>query len=160
MSKHGVLVVVFSACLAASSVLGAEEPTHNDLAEMNATLKEIARALKQQVEAQKGDLLLKRMTFAATQLTNAQERLNSIDRAAATLDKDRIELESMLAAAQKEAQPGDGAPSRLKSQWQSLQDRLSALRQERIGVENDIQSLRREVRDWQTLLDKTLTSGS
>jgi chromosome segregation ATPase len=155
-----ILVVVFSACLAASSAFAADEPTHNDLAEMNATLKEIARALKQQLETQKGDLLLKRMTFAATQLTNAQERLNSIDRAAATLDKDRLELESMLAAAQKEAQPGDGAPARLKSQWQAVQDRLNALRQERIGVENDIQSLRREVRDWQTLLDKTLTSGS
>jgi len=160
MNKHGVLVIVFIACLAASSAFAADEPTHNDLAEMNATLKEIARSLRQQLEAQKADLLLKRLTFAATQLTNAQERLNSIDRAAATLDKDRLELESMLAVAQKEAQPGDGTPSRIKSQWQAVQDRLSALRQERIGVENDIQSLRRDVREWQTLLDKTLTSGS
>jgi chromosome segregation ATPase len=159
----GVLIVAFGSCLTASSAFAAEDPTHNDLAEINATLKEIARMLKQQLETQKGDLLLKRVTFAATQLANAQERLNGIDREIGLKEKDRGEWESMLSAQQK-APPGDPAVTQsriaaLRSDLQSIQDRLNALHQERITVENDVQTLRREARDWQTLLDKTITGG-
>ncbi len=45
-----------------------------------------------------------------------------------------------------------------KSRVTAIQDRLVALSQDRVSAENDVEMLRREVRDWQTVLDKTLTS--
>ncbi|MDP9360823.1 MAG: hypothetical protein M3P29_05155 [Acidobacteriota bacterium] len=122
---------------------------------MNATLKEIARSLKQQADTQKADLLLKRVTLATTQLANAQERLNRIDLDIRALENERGEFETLLAAKSATA-PRDG----VKSHLQGVQERLNALRQERGSVQNDIEALRREARDWQTLLDKTITGGS
>ena len=158
-SVSGVLFVFFGTFLAASA-FAAEEPTHNDLAEINATLKEIARTLKQQVETQKADLLLKRVTFATTQLANARERLSSIDREIALAEKDRGELETILAARQRDMPAGDLRIGEVKSQWQEIRDRLSTLHQQRISAENDIEAQRRDVREWQALLDKTITGGA
>ncbi len=158
-SVSGVLLVLFGSLFAASSAVAAEEPTHNDLAEINATLKEIARTLRQQVETQKADLLLKRVAFATTQLANTRDRLISIDREIALAEKDRGELEMVLAARQRDTPAGDPRIAEIKSQWQEVKDRLSALRQQRITVENDIEAQRRDVRDWQALLDKAITGG-
>jgi chromosome segregation ATPase len=155
----GVLVGVVITCFAASSAFAAEDP-RNELAEINATLKDIAHMLKQQVETQKADLLLKRVSLSTTQLSNARERLIAIDREIALGEKDRSEMESILANNQKLLPAGDARITEIKSQWQAIQDRLSALRQERITVQNDVEALRREVREWQSLLDKTLTNGS
>ncbi len=151
----GVMLVLFATCLAASAFAAEDQPTHNDLVEMNATLKEIARSLKQQADTQKADLLLKRVTLATTQLANAQERLNRIDLDIRALENERGEFETLLAAKSATA-PRDG----VKSHLQGVQERLNALRQERGSVQNDIEALRREARDWQTLLDKTITGGS
>jgi len=156
-SVSGVLLVLF---FAASAAFAAEEPAHNDLGEINATLKEIARTLKQQVETQKADLLLKRLTFATTQLANARERLSAIDREIALAEKDRGELEMVLAARQRDMPAGDPRIGEIKSQWQEIKDRLSALHQQRITAENDIEAQRRDVREWQALLDKALTGGA
>lgn len=163
----GVMFLLIGMCLAASTAFAAEDqPTHNDLAEMNATLKEIARTLRQQAETQRADLLLKRVTLATTQLAKAQERMHVIDQEIGARESERGEFETLLAAAQKETAPrGTQASSReqvgeIKTRLQSLQERLSALRQERVTAENDIEAQRREARDWQTLLDKTLTGGS
>ena len=163
----GALGVFLSAFLAASPALAAEDqPTHNDLVEMNTTLKEIVRALKQQAETQKADLLLKRVTLATTQLANAQERLSRIDRELAALENERGEVEAVMAAAQREQTPpadpvaAQARTAEIKRHWQSVQDRLNGLRQERVVAENDLGALRREARDWETLLDKMLTSGS
>ncbi|HEX7680388.1 MAG TPA: hypothetical protein VF713_19810, partial [Thermoanaerobaculia bacterium] len=105
-SVSGVLLVLFSTLFAASA-FAAEETAHNDLAEINATLKEIAGMLRQQVETQKADLLLKRVTFATTQLASARERLSSIDREIALAERDRGDLETVLAARQKDMPAGD-----------------------------------------------------
>jgi chromosome segregation ATPase len=160
------MFLLFGICLAASPASAAQDqPMHSDLAEMNATLKEIARALKQQAETQKADLMLKRITLATTQLAKARERLNGIDQEMRARESERGEFETLLAAAQKEpATPGRPASreqiAEIKARLQGLQERLSALRQERVAVENEIEALRREARDWQTLLDKTITGGS
>jgi chromosome segregation ATPase len=140
-----------------------DQPTHNDLAEINATLKEIARTLKQQVLTQKGDLIIKRLTFATTQLANAQERLNRIDKEIGVAESDRGEFETLLAYAQRETPPANPGPASIpaiKAKLQAIRDRLGALNQERISAENDIATLRRDTRDWQELLDKTLTGGT
>lgn len=160
----GFLLVLFGTCLAASTAFAAEDqPAHNDLAEINATLKEIARTLKQQVQTQKADVLLKRLTFATTQLANAQERLNRIDKEIGVAESDRGEFEGLLASAQRETPPANPALANIpaiKARLQAIRDRLSALNQERISAENEIGTLRRDARDWQELLDKAITGGS
>jgi len=58
--------------LLASPILGAPAPfgedPRSDLTEISASLKDIARTLKQQAEMQKSHLMLKRVTLASTQL--------------------------------------------------------------------------------------------
>jgi chromosome segregation ATPase len=159
-----VLFLVAGTCLAAAPASATEDqPTHSDLVEMNATLKEIARSLKQQAATQKADVLLKRVTLATTQLATAQERWNRLEQERRALEGERGELETMLTAAQKETPDTDATRARIagiRSHLQGLQDRLNALRQEQVAAENDVATLRREARDWQTLLDKMITGGS
>ncbi len=159
-----VLFLVLGMCLAAAPASATEDqPTHSDLVEINATLKEIARSLKQQAETQKADVLLKRVTLATTQLATAQERFNRLEQERRALEGERGELETMLTTAQKETPDTDATRARIagiRSHLQGHQDRLNALRQEQVAAENDVAALRREARDWQTLLDKTITGGS
>lgn len=163
----GVMFLVLGLCLTTSPATAADDPpTHGDFVEMNATLKEIARLLKQQAEAQKVDVLMKRVTLAATQLASAQDRLNRIGGERRSVESERNELDTRLAMLQKEAVSSPEADANLariagiRNQLQTLQDRLNTLRQEQITAENEIETLRREARDWQTLLDKTITGGS
>jgi chromosome segregation ATPase len=122
--------------------------------------------LKQQAESQKVDVLMKRVTLAATQLTNAQDRLSRIGQERRSLESERNELETRLAMFQKEPLSSPDAEANIariagiRNRLQTIQERLNALRQEQITAENEIEALRREARDWQALLDKTITGAS
>ena len=159
-SLSAVMCLVFM-CLAGSPATAADDQT--TLAEISSTLKEIARALKQQAAAQRADLLLKRVTLATTQLVSAQERWKRIDQDIRTLESENGELDMLLASAKRDPAPGESGPAaarsaEIKRRMQKVQDRLGTLRQERVSAENDIETLRREVRDWQTLLDRSITA--
>ena len=168
MKKWCSVAFILSAipCLAQSPPPATDDPSrHANLAEIAATLKQIERTLKEQTEIQKADLLLRRVAFASTQLAAAQEKLRRISEEIRTRRDEGAELETGLTLIEKETPASDTAAAvhrariaETKSRMTNAQDRLNALEQDRVAAENEIQTLRREARDWQAFLDKTLTS--
>ena len=62
-------------------------------------------------------------------------------------------------ASSPEAEANIARISGIRNRLQTIQERLNALRQEQVTAENEIESLRRDARDWQTLLDKTIAGA-
>lgn len=161
-----VIVLVAMPCLAQSPTPPTADPSaHADLAKIAAALNQIELTLKQQAETQKADLLLKRLMFVSTQLAATKESLKRTSEEIRVRRNENAEIETRLAMIEKEIPPSDNAlanqRARIADARSSLandQDRINALEQEKVAAENEIQSLRREARDWQALLDRALTS--
>lgn len=161
-----VVVLVAMPCLAESPTPAtADASGHADLVKIAATLNQIELTLKQQAETQKADLLLKRLMFTSTQLAATQENLKRVSEEIRVRRNENADLETGLAMLEKEIPPSDNALAMrrariadARSRLANDQDRLNALEQEKVAAENEIQSLRREARDWQAMLDRALTS--
>src|SRR5712692_10558559 len=159
-----LFLLIISPGAAARPTTSDDQPVRAELAEINVTLKEIAAILKQQAAAQKGDLLMKRLTFTSTQLAAAQEKLKRLDQEIRVLREESADLEGRLSRMQTETPPPEETATtrrtrtlQIRSSLAAIQDRIGAVSQDKVAVENDVEALRREARDWQTLLDKTLT---
>ena len=150
------LAIAFS--LSAQSSAPAAQ--HNDLGEIADSLKRIEAALKHQTEIQKADVLLRRVMFAATQVVTAEASLKKIEDEGRTLRAENADLESAVkrleSMAASEAQRTQ--LSYAKNRMTTIQERLSAIEQERVSIANEIQTLRRDSRDWQAMLDKMLVA--
>jgi chromosome segregation ATPase len=136
------------------------------LAEMNTTLKDIARLLREGAALQKSDLLMKRVTLASTQFAAAQEHAKRVDQELRTAKSDESEFEGLLGRLQSERSASDDARNAQQSQMRdikthlsAIRDRLSALNQEKIETDNDLERLRSDTREWQKLLDRSLTAS-
>jgi chromosome segregation ATPase len=159
-----VLVLLLSPMVAAQSAK-ADEPLRAELASIDASLKEIARALKQQAETQQADLLLKRVTLSLTQLAGGEERLKKIEQEIGMLREQETELQTSLKVAQaRAAAPDNAATPRRDQVWEinaslsRIQERLASLSEQRIDAQNEITRLRRDAREWQASLDKLLSN--
>jgi predicted nucleic acid-binding Zn-ribbon protein len=130
----------------------------NDLGEISDTLKRIESALKHQTEIQKADVLLRRVMFAAAQIATAEASLKKLDDESRTLRAENTDLESAMkrleTASESDAQRAQ--LSYAKNRMTTIQERLSTIEQERVSTANEIQALRRDSREWQAMLDKTL----
>jgi len=162
----GVVILLAIPCLAESPTPAtADLSGHAELVRIAATLNEIELTLKHQAETPKADLLLKRLMFSSTQLASARENLRRIEEEIRARRDESAGLETGLAVVDRETPASDSAAAvhrarmaEIKSRMASIQDRLNTLEQDRVAAENEIQTLRREARDWQALLDRTLTS--
>src|SRR5258708_6206833 len=158
-----IVVTLALAPMAAAQSTSAEEGLRGELARIDLSLKEIARALKQQAETQQADLLLKRVTLSLTQLAAGEERLKRIDKEIRTLRDEEAELQTSLKAVQARATQSDGAASRrdptgeINSRMSTIQERLTPLGEQRIETQNEIERQRRDAREWQAGLRKILT---
>jgi len=151
-----VVLLSIRPLMAAPQAASADHDIHDELVRINASLREIALALKQQTEVQHADLLLKRVTLAATQLSAAEEKLKRIDQEIGTLREQNSEFETYLKSAQTTTPSSSAAE--IKSRIASIQERVGVLTQDRVGAQNEIETLRRDAREWQTSLDKLLVS--
>lgn len=130
----------------------------SELGEISDTLKRIEAALKHQTEIQKADVLLRRVMFAATQIATAEATLKKLEDEGRTLRAENTDLET--AVKRLESMPESDAQraqmSYAKNRMATIQERLSAIEQERVSTANEIQALRHDSREWQAMLDKTL----
>ncbi len=131
-----------------------------ELGEISDTLKRIETALKHQTDIQKADVLLRRVMFAATQITTAEATLKKLDEESRTLRAENTDIESAVKRLEPmaESDPQRAQLSYAKSRMTAIQERLSAIEQERVSTANEIQALRRDSREWQAMLDKTLAT--
>lgn len=132
----------------------------DDLADISETLKRIELALKHQTELQKADVLLRRVMFAASQIATAEASLKKLDEESGSLRTEKRELDNAIQgfedAPESEAKRTQLAYAKIR--MPEIQERLSAMEQERVSIANEIQALRRDSREWQALLDKTLAA--
>jgi predicted nucleic acid-binding Zn-ribbon protein len=160
--KTSILALSLSIAIACSLQAQTSAPSaqRSDLTDISETLKRIEAALKHQTDIQKADVLLRRVMFAATQIATAEMNLKKLDDEARALRAENADLEN--GAKRLEAMPeSDGQRVQLsyaKNRMASIQERLAAIEQERVSAANDIQGLRRDSREWQAMLDKTLAS--
>ena len=159
------VVALLLSPVAAAQSTSADESLRDELARIDASLKEIARALKQQAETQHADLLLKRVTLSLTQLAADEDRLKRIEQETRTLRDEEAELQTSLKMVQAKAAhsaatvtPHRDEIGEINSRLSTIQDRLTTLNEQRIESQNEIERLRRDAREWQTLLDKFLSS--
>ena len=154
-----LLSVIMSGVASAQGT--AEQSLRDELAQINVSLKDIASALKQQAETQQADLLLKRVTLATTQLSAAEEKPKRIDQEIRGLREQRASFEGEIKTLQERTPSSEeirGEIAAMKSRLPTIEERIGALNQERIGADNEIAMLRRDQREWQALLDKFLTT--
>jgi chromosome segregation ATPase len=159
-----VVALILSPMAAAQST-SADETMRVELARMDASLKEIARALKQQAETQQADLLLKRVTLSLTQFAAGEERLKRIDQETRTLRDEDAEMQTSLkmltaksATPETSATPHRDQIGEINSRVSTIQERLATLNEQRIETQNEIERLRSDAREWQAALDKFLSS--
>lgn len=152
-----LLIAVPSLLYAQSNAAPAQR---SDLTEISETLKRIEAALKHQTEIQKADLLLRRVMFAATQIATAETSLKRVDEEIRSLRGESGDIEIAIKRLEQtpESEERQAQLLNARSRITSLQDRLAALEQERVSAQNAIQGLRRDNREWQALLDKTLAT--
>ena len=107
------------------------------------------------------DILLRRVMFAATQIAAAEANLKMLDDENATLRGENVQIEAAVKGIEREAPDSESRRMQLtyaKNRMAAIQERLSAMEQERVAAQNELQTLRHESREWQTLLDKALVA--
>jgi septation ring formation regulator EzrA len=86
--------------------------------------------------------------------------LKKLDDESRTLRAESTDLESaakrLETATESDAQRAQLAYA--KNRTTTIQERLSTIEQERVSTANEIQALRRDSREWQAMLDKTLAT--
>ncbi|HEX9670215.1 MAG TPA: hypothetical protein VGC93_12120 [Thermoanaerobaculia bacterium] len=142
------------------------EPVVEELAKLNATLREIAGLMKKQEELQRVDLLIKRVQMTAGQLTDAERQLKTAESELRSLDHEKGELEgrlAMLSASDGKAE--DLSPeqsevivARIDEELKRVRQRSSELRGEVEELRNRIAAREHELRDWQAVIDRRLGS--
>lgn len=152
------LVIAIPSLLQAQT--SAAPAQRSDLAEISETLKRIEVALKHQADIQKADLLLRRVMFAATQIATAETSLKRIEEESRSVRGESSDIESAIKRLEQSPESEERQAQMLagRNRITNLQDRLTALEQERVSIQNEIQGLRRDNREWQALLDKTLVT--
>lgn len=160
-----VLVFLALMPMAIAQPADTNESVRDQLARIDASLKEIARSLKQQADTQQADLLLKRVSLALTQLAAGEERLKRIDDEIRTVGERDAELRGSMKMFESKSPASESAAATQREQIAEFnrllarsEERLAALNQQRIETQNAIEAYRRDAREWQASLDKFLTS--
>ena len=160
-----VLLFLALTPLAIAQPADANDSVRDQLARIDASLKEIARSLKQQADTQQADLLLKRVSLALTQLAAGEERLKRFEDEMRTVGDQDAELRSSMKMLEGKAPASETAAATQREQVAEInrllarsEERLAALNQQRIETQNAIEAHRRDAREWQASLDKFLSS--
>ena len=164
MTIAAVLLFVLMPIAAAQSA-DTNDSVRDQLARIDASLKEIARSLKQQADTQQADLLLKRVSLALTQLAASEERLKRIDDEIRKVSDQDGELRSSMKMLENKTPASETAATTQRDQIAEInrllarsEERLTTLNQQRIETQNAIESHRRDAREWQASLDKFLAN--
>jgi chromosome segregation ATPase len=171
----GLLAVASAAMLIAAVAATPEPPREQqapDLAqgvsELNRSMKEIAALLRQQLEKQQTDLLMKRLEISERALSAREQDLRSAESEKSGVSEGLKEIQARLDQLDDESDEASAGGLRrenpdvlrmrteLELQQKLLKDRLSAVDQRALDLENDVADLREEIRGWKELVDRAL----
>jgi len=138
-----------------------EDASARELAKLNATMREVADLLAKQVAQGHLDLLLKRTQMANDQVERAEAQLRQAqdERASVEAERSRVQSQRDMAAQGKmpEAER-DAILAGTDRELKRLAARQSTLEGQIAELQNRIAERQEEVRGWQALLDRRLSS--
>jgi len=170
-----VVAVVAAVALSTASIALSQEPAAPpaadlavSMAELNASMKQIASLLREHLDKQEADLLMKRMEFSSRALASQEQLLRSAvnDRDGLVQEMKELQLRLDQIRAESDRMPGAGArPSEEELRRMSMEfelrqglykEQLAAAEQKVMELENDVMKYRDEIRVWQELVDARL----
>ena len=174
MSKAKVVAVEGCLVLAAAGAPAvSEEPAAEDgsarlvkeMAALNQSMREAVALLKQHLEAQKMQLLMRRIEIRHDGLISIEEELRKTRDERLSVSEELDQLDLSLGSLDQRIE--DEAGLRQTNEWRmmksemeirakTLKDRLLGLDQKVIDLENDLSGRRAEIREWEDLIDEAL----
>lgn len=132
-----------------------------ELAQINASLREIAATLARQAEQSRLDLLLKRTQMALGELERSEAQLLTLENERTSLEDQRARLAEQAEAvevrlADAEAAQRDAMAADIEGEQKRLAQRLRALEGQIADLQNRTAARREELRGWQAVVDRNL----
>jgi chromosome segregation ATPase len=163
-------IVVSLLVLAAATPARAQEPTTGrseaavvqELAQINAALREIAATLARQAEQSQLDLLMKRTQMALGEVERGEAQLQAFESERTTLEDQRARLaeQAETIAARTEdvsAAQRDAFNAEIEGEQKRIAQRVRALEGQIAELQNRLSARREESRGWQAVLDRRLS---
>jgi chromosome segregation ATPase len=139
-----------------------EDASARELAKLNATMREVADLLGKQVAHGQLDLLMKRTQMALDQVERAETLLRQAQDERASVEGERARLEGhreVISAQEKmPAEERDAAIAGIDVELKRMAQRQSTLEGKIIELQNRIAERQDELRGWQALVDRRLSS--
>lgn len=138
-----------------------------ELAKLNIAVREIADLLAKQSEGQKLELLMKRLELASAKATQSEQRQRSLQSEKTKTEDEKQRTETTLRQIQYQADtqlsPDEkaglqAATERADVDLKRTTSRLQSLAQEIAEIDAALATQREELRDWQRVLDRGLSS--
>ncbi len=139
------------------------DATAIELGKLNATLREIVDLLEKQDRASDLQLLMKRLELADARRAASEAALKAAQTEQRSLEAQKGQLElrvKMAAARARDAREGSPEADEMELYTQSelarIRKRLTELANELVVLDADVAAKRRDVDDWQSVLDRRL----
>ena len=136
-----------------------------ELVKLNKAVREIADLLAKQAEGQKLDLLMKRIEMTSSKVAQLEQRVRGIhaERDGAEEEARQLEMQTRQAQDAMSAQTDETRRTELSTSLERLDAavkrataRGDSLSQELVEVENQLAAQRRELAEWQRVVDRRL----
>ena len=162
-----LLLVLVPGAVSGQTAAPPADPIATALANLDLTLKEIARLLSQQSEGHNLDLLMKRVQLAAGQVAETEKRLASAEAARRSVEQERDHTEARLRMIEDGVQ-ADGSEipaaqaemltAQAEADLRRLRVRIAQLSLEIGALETREADQRRDLQSWQSTLDRRLAA--
>ena len=137
------------------------DPVAKELAEVNATLKQIVALLDRQSDVQDLDLLMKRVQLSDSQVAELERRLRTAQSELRSAEEVQSNVEARLKVVTTSAEIPPAEREQMMVHGQAEQtrqrQRISQLTQEIAAIESELAKRRDDLRTWQAVLDKRLS---
>jgi chromosome segregation ATPase len=140
----------------------AEVAVVQELAQIHASLREIAATLARQAEQSRLDLLIKRTQMALGELERSEAQLQALENERTNLEDQRARLaeqaEAMASRSEDvTAEQREALAAEIDGEQKRLAQRLRTLDGQIADLQNRTAARREELRGWQAVVDRSLT---
>lgn len=134
-----------------------------EVAKLNVTLEEVVKLMRQQVEGQTLDLLMKRIQLSADRVGQTERDLRAAQKQRESYADEKLELEDRMKMFEDQVDRGhldetemEAFTQRLETSLERLEKRLRSSGQEIAELEGSLANQRQDLREWQEFVDQRL----
>ncbi len=130
----------------ADGAVAPEGSLQEQLAQLNATMQEIATILQRQIEGEETNLLIKRIELSDRSLSSKKDRVRKMRGETGNLKEKELSLATALEAAEEELTDSLEIDRAQQVMLEQLEERLQATKSRRQDLERELVVLESEVR--------------